>query len=57
MVNVVQQGWNRNYYNVWEDVDLTKNSWSQYIIRGSLFSSQPNWTIQERVETRLLLDV
>lgn len=39
MVNVVQQGWNRNYYNVWEDVDLTKNSWSQYIIRGSLFSS------------------
>ena len=24
MVNVVQQGWCRNYYNVWEDVDLTK---------------------------------
>lgn len=24
MVNVVQQGWSRNYYNVWEDVDLTK---------------------------------
>lgn len=24
MVNVVQQGLSRNYYNVWEDVDLTK---------------------------------
>lgn len=24
MVNVVQQCWSRNYYNVWEDVDLTK---------------------------------
>ena len=24
MVNVVQQGWSRGYYNVWEDVDLTK---------------------------------
>lgn len=24
MVNVVQQGWSRNDYNVWEDVDLKK---------------------------------
>lgn len=39
MVNVVQQGWSQNHYNVWENVDLTKNGWSQYIIRGLLFSS------------------
>lgn len=24
MVNVVQQGWSKNRYNVWENVDLTK---------------------------------
>lgn len=24
MVNVVQQGWSQNHYNVWENVDLTK---------------------------------
>lgn len=24
MVNVVQQCWSRNHYNVWENVDLTK---------------------------------
>lgn len=35
MVNVVQQGWSRNYYNVWEDVDLTKMVGCNTVLEGN----------------------
>lgn len=35
MVNVVQQGWIRNYYNVWEDVDLTKMVDCNTVLEGN----------------------
>ena len=35
MVNVVQQGWIRNYYNVWEDVDLTKMVGCNTVLEGN----------------------
>lgn len=35
MVNVVQQGWSRNYYNVWEDVDLTKMIGCNTVLEGN----------------------
>lgn len=35
MVNVVQQGWSRNYYNVWEDVDLTQMVGCNTVLEGN----------------------
>lgn len=35
MVNVVQQGLSRNYYNVWEDVDLTKMVGCNTVLEGN----------------------
>lgn len=35
MVNVVQQGWSRNYYNVWEDVGLTKMVGCNTVLEGN----------------------
>lgn len=35
MVNVVQQSWSRNYYNVWEDVDLTKMVGCNTVLEGN----------------------
>lgn len=35
MVNVVQQGCSRNYYNVWEDVDLTKMVGCNTVLEGN----------------------
>lgn len=59
MVNVVQQGWSRNYYSVWEDVDLTKMVGYNTVLEGNYlvhsltrqsrknFKQNCNWTCDE----------
>lgn len=59
MVNVVQQGWSKNYYNVWEDVDLTKTADYNTALEGNYlvhsltrqsrkeFKQDCNWTYDE----------
>lgn len=59
MVNVVQQGWSKKYYNVWEDVDLTKTVGYNTALEGNYlvhsltgqarngFKQDCNWTCDE----------
>ena len=37
MVNVVQQGWIRNYYNVWENVNLHQTTGDNNGLEGHYY--------------------
>lgn len=50
MVNVVQQGWSRNHYNVRENVDLTKTIGHNTALEGDYLVH--NLTGQSRKELK-----
>lgn len=59
MVNIVQQGLGKNYYNVWEDVDLTQTTANNngltghYVVHSltnrnrSRFEHECHWTYDD----------